>query len=255
MSKLYYCIGRKSEQPFTIPGSDVAVSTIEELCYYIRRYTETIDREFMKDEVADFMEHIGFEGAEMKQLIHFNGSLTGFCEAILEQASSIPSLDEWTKIKSILIENEKMTPHARMQKQADQMLDMGEYVKALSHYGRLLDLLTADEDEIKEGVLMGMGQSYVELFYFDLAAESFLKCYEIAKNEKALKYYLLCNRMIMSKAEYVDFIAKHPEYYEKTLELESFYEKCLKELDLMTEQLGDMPECEGILKQFRKMVG
>lgn len=255
MSKLYYCLGRKSEKPFLIPGSDVTVSTIEELCYYIRRYTDTIDREFMKDEVADFMEEIGFVGAEMKQLIHFSGSLVGFCEMILEQSASLPSLSEWTAIKEKLSENEKMKPHERMKKQADQMLERGEYVKAIQSYGRLCDLLNGQEQEMLPEILAGMGMAYVELFYFDLAGTCFLQSHELSGDERTLKYYLLCNRMIMSKAEYVDFIARNSSYYAVSLELESFYEKCVKQMDMMTEQLGDMPESEDIIKQFRKMVG
>lgn len=255
MSKLYYCIGRKSDRPFQIPGSEVTVSTIEELCYYIRTYTETIDREFMRDDVADFMEHIGLHGAEMKQLIHFGGSLTGFCEAILEQSSSIPSLSEWTKMKEVLSENEKMTPHMRMEKQAQQCFQMEEYAKAIQYYGRLLELLTKEEEPMRARILCGMGMAYVELFYFDLAAERFLASYELDQSETSLKYYLLCNRMIMSRAEYVDFVAQNPQYYDKSLELEGFYEECVRQLDMETEQLGDMPESEEIIKKFRKMVG
>lgn len=255
MSKLFYCLGNKCEKPYRIPGTGIAISTIEELCFYICHYTETIDRDFMKDELADFMEEIGMEGAQLKQMVHFGGSLAGFCQMILEQSANQPSSSEWQTIKDMLTENEKMTRHARMKKQADLCLGEMEYMKAVQYYGRLLQVLKEEEEDIRPDVLLGMGKAYVGLFYFDLAAQCFEKSYELSKEDKALTYFLLCKRMSLSKSQYVDFVAKNSQYYNKTLEVESFYETCRKETDQAAMQMMERPDAEALLQQFRKMVG
>ena len=55
MGKIYQCIGRYAETPYTIKKTYIRVYCVEELCFYIFHNAEMIDESFAGNELIEWL--------------------------------------------------------------------------------------------------------------------------------------------------------------------------------------------------------
>lgn len=247
----YVCMGQRLQKPYVI-GAQTDIFSLEEMCYYIAEHADMLDQSFMREELADAMEQMElFDLArDLRQLLHFQGSLHTFCRMILEEAAYVPE-DKTAELMEILTENEALTPLGRKQKQADGLFAQKAYMQAITLYRELLREET--EQENKAVLHAQIGKCMAQLFEYKLAAEQFMESYRLGRKE-ALHLYLLCRRMQMTKEEFVRFITEHEAYYESALTVEQECEKALQTAENEMKQMETMPDMNGLREAYRVMM-
>ena len=247
----YVCMGQRLQKPYVI-GAQTDIFSLEEMCYYIAEHADMLDQSFMREELADAMEQMElFDLArDLRQLLHFQGSLHTFCRMILEEAAYVPE-DKMAELMEILTENEALSPLGRKQKQADGLFAQKAYMQAITLYRELLREET--EQENKAALLTQIGKCMAQLFEYKLAAEQFMESYRLGRKD-ALHLYLLCRRMQMTKEEFVRFITEHEAYYESALTVEQEYEKALQTAENEMKQMETMPDMDGLREAYRVMM-
>lgn len=253
MSKLYWQNEKKADTPYRLELFDLNIYSIEELCYLIRRKTSLIDRSIMKDELLSFLDDsLGYSVTSLRQLVHFNGSLATYCRELLSFSQFPVSKEEWETIRNTLNENELLTPFVRLVRQADALFEEGHYFKAFHAYAGNMKIAAKDTER---AYLYGqMAKAAFFLFHYDVAAEFFMKSYQVFKEEKTLIGYLLCKRFMMTKQEYIAFATRNQEYYELTLRVERLYDETQEKAKAQTDAMLSMPDKEALLKEFREMM-
>lgn len=247
----YVCMGQRLQKPYVI-GAQTDIFSLEEMCYYIAEHADLLDQSFMREELADAMEQMElFDLArDLRQLLHFQGSLHTFCRMILEEAAYVPD-DKMAELMEILTENETLSPRLRKQKQADSLFMQKAYMQAIKLYQELLREET--EQENKAVLHAQIGKCMAQLFEYRLAAEQFMESYRLGRKD-ALHLYLLCRRMQMTKEEFVRFITEHEAYYESALTVEQEYEKALQTAENEMKQMETMPDMDGLREAYRVMM-
>lgn len=253
MGNLYWNNEKISDTPFWLQSFDLNIYSLEELCYLIRKKTMLVDRSMMTDELLLFLEEkLSVQVHDLRQMVHFNGSLAGFCEELLQHSQFPVSVEEWGQIKETLRENELLTPFVRMVRQADMMFSQKHYFKAFHAYAKNIALAG---EQAQRGYLLGqMAKCAFFLFHYDVAAEFFLKSYQECQDEKSMLGYLLCKRFMMSKQQYVSFATQNQEYYELILQAERVYEQAKQKAQLKVDTMLAMPGKNVLINEFREMM-
>lgn len=247
----YVCIGQRLQKPYPV-AVHTDIFSLEEMCYYITEHADMLDQGFMREELADAMEQMELIdlAGNLRQLLHFQGSLHTFCRMILEEAAYV-SDDKMAELMKILTQNEELTPFARKQKQADGLFSQRAYMQAIALYRELLREET--EPENKAEILEQTGKCMAQLFEYRLAEEQFMESYRLGRKE-SLHLYLLCRRMQMTKEEFVRFITEHETYYESALTVEQEYEKALQTAENQMKQMGEVPDMDSLREAYRGMM-
>lgn len=256
MGKLFVCVGKKAQRPYRIEGDRLSIYTIEELCYYICKNPELLDKSFMREELADFvMEELGLSqlGTEMKQMIHFGGSLHSFCGLLLDRTGYLDKTavgETERKIKA----NEQLPIVTRLKNQADYYRQKQEYYRAMGVYrDMLLRPEVMDSRELEGEIFFEMGTTLVALFHFQAAEECFARSLELADEPETRKKYLLCKRFQCSRKQYTEFVAENPDYYEAALAAEEAYERAMEQAEKQIEIADKRVELEELKQEFCRM--
>ena len=206
----------------------------------------------MREELVDAVEQMELLdlAGNLRQLLHFQGSLHTFCRMILEEAAYVPD-DKMAELMEILTQNEALSPLARQQKQADGLFSQKAYMQAIALYRKLLREET--EPENKAVILEQIGKCMAQLFEYRLAEEQFMESYRLGRKE-SLHLYLLCRRMQMTKEEFVRFITEHEAYYESALTVEQEYENALQTAENQMKQMGEVPDMDSLREAYRGMM-
>lgn len=253
MGNLYWDQEKRADTPYWLQMFDVNIYSVEELCYLIRKRTMLIDRSIMTEEFVLFMEEkLGVPVKTLRQMVHFNGSLAGYCEEILGNSRFSISHEEWNTIKETLQENELLTPFVRLVRQADALFEQGHYFKAFHAYAQ--NMSSAKEATEKAYLLSQMAKCSFYLFHYDVAADFFMKSYQAFREEKSMFGYLLCKRFMMSKQQYIAYATQNQEYYELTLKVERLYEQAREEAARKMDAMLSMPDRNDLIAQFREMM-
>ncbi len=257
MSKLFVCIGKKATTPYSIPSENLRVSTIEELCYYICDRAEILDDHLMQDGLVDFIaSELGLaELAEtLVQMIRVEEPLHAFCSAILEYAS-YPDVDRRGRIVQTIRENETLPIIRRLQKQGDRYTQQKQYYMAQKAYRNML--LRDDvqrEPELLAEIYARLGNVAALMFQYEAAAYCFDKSCRFAEKRRVRQKYLLCQRFLMSKEQYLEWVAEREEYYELSVDVEREYESARQQAMRQVQENINESELDLMKKEFRRMV-
>ena len=133
-------------------------------------------------------------------------------------------------------------------------MEKKKYHAAVEAYNELIRVMkeegveTADAASMLADLYYNRGVVYAGMFLYKQAASSFRKSYELKRDKDTIQSYFLAKRMELSEQEYVDLVAKHPESYEITLQVES-------KIEALEQQWKQTPECMGLehMRQWRAM--
>ena len=233
MSQIIMGTGTYAGSPYYLERYYVNIFSVEELCYVLVENAELLDRDIMQRELVRWLD----EQCGLNQLAHTlysllnqNGSTVAFVGTILEYVNLYPE-EVTAQTEQIIRDNEGLNPYERGKAKADYMLQNKKYFTAYKQYYTLLDRIPQTENLLRAKILHNMGVTCANLFMFRQAAEMFSKAYEEDANEESLELYLAALRMHYDDKDYVDYIARHPEYHNVSLKVERQMERAFGQFE------------------------
>ena len=245
--KARLCLGVYATNAYCFEGLGVSVYCMEELSYCLKEHAFLLGPEIMSDELLHF---IGSDcqvpelERELYPMVHQKGSLSVFVSTILDYVGFFDEKDI-RQVEDTVRLGSGLSDHEKKKRQTDNLLEKKKYYDAIEAYNQLIGQM---EDEGKKDVQMAAfvadlyynrGVVYANLLLYKQAAESFRESYNYKKDNEALRSYFYARRMELSDHEYVALVAKHPECYEISMQVE----QKLKELDGLWEE---SPESMGL---------
>lgn len=241
------CVGEYAKTPYHIPGLEMNVFSMEELCYCMKENAFLLDLSLLNDGLLNWIEQeCGLRelARALHPFVHRKGSLSTFVVTILRyvglyEEACVEETEQALKRGAGLSGIEKR------KRQVDYLVEKKKYQSAIKGYEELLRKWREME---KEGVAIpaadclaslwhNKGVACVGLMYYERAAECFLQAYELEGREDYLVDYLGAKRMQLSEEDYVAFVAGHEEWYAPTLELEKKFEAAMGEWEQQPEYL------------------
>lgn len=242
------CVGNYAETPYCIPGLEIDVRCMEELCYCIKENAFLLDLSFLNDELINWIEsQCGLPelANALYPLIHRQGSLSGFAVMIMEYVGFYDN-DVIRQVEQVLKQGAGLSSIEKRKSQVDYLVRKKKYTEALYGYDQLIkkwrEQKAEDETALPAAsclaaILHNKGTAYAGLMYYDMAAKFFQLAYEKDRRDDYYIDYLAAKRMTLSENEYVAFVAEKPEQYHLTLELERKMERLSEEWEQQPEYL------------------
>lgn len=253
MSRVFWCVGEKSNQPLWMEAFQVSVYSLEELCYLIRKKTNLVDLTLMRQDVLDFMEHaLKLNVSQLRECVANGCSLSEYCRKLLDVGACMVSEEEWKKIRDILAENEEMTPFESRLRRADDRFAQKQYFAAFQAYGALA---TQTGDREQKALLYGrMAKAAFYLFQYRVASAFFEKSDSLSNDPDMKIGHFLCERYLMSRQEYIAYTTKSPEDYALSLRVEHIYEEAQKKAQAQADAALILPDEHSLIQEFRGMM-
>lgn len=240
-------VGRYAQKPYRVPGVEIDVYSMEELCYCIKENAYLLDTGILSDKLLDWMEKecgVGDLAKKLHPLVHKKGTLSVFAAAILRY---VAFYDEETVsgTAQVLKQGAGLGAIERRKSQIDHLVRNKRYRSGIKGYEELLEKW--HEQESRGDVMPAVGclakiwhnkgVAFAGLMLYDRAAECFRKAYELEQKEDYCIDYLAARRMGLSEGEYVAFAAEHKELYQYTLRLEKQMEQYVQEWETQPDYL------------------
>lgn len=257
MSKLFVCLGKKTTIPYSIPGEQIRIFSLEELCYYICERVNVLDRSLMKESLLDFLAReleLPALAERLEEIVRRERPLCEFCGAVLEYAA-YPEKEMRSRIIEMIRENEKLPVAERLKRQGDTYAKQRRYNLAQKMYR---NMLLRDDVQSNPGLVAeiyeDIGNMAALMFHFETAAYCFEKSCRFFENRQVRKKYLLCQRFLMSKEAYLEWVATKEEYYELSVDAERAYENARQQAERQMQEKANATELEVLKEEFCRMV-
>ena len=248
MGKIYQCIGRYAETPYTIKNTYIRVYCVEELCFYTFHNAEMIDESFAGNELIEWLaEECSLKdlASELRQVMRQSIRPEAFAERILSYCH-YASEREIKDTAKVVRSAHDMDGISREQVLAEYFLKSGRVALAFKCFERIINN-PANEGNRKLLALAyyDLGVIFSKLFYYKEAALHFKKSYDMTGDKDAEFSYLAAKRMELGEKEYLKFIGTLPPEYteimnvEKTmqaLEDEFKHKKNVRSIELMKDE-------------------
>lgn len=259
MSRVFLPIGKKAHTPFHIHSEGLEIYTLEELCFYIIREAELLERDFMSEALISFIRVqlcLRALAKELNEELQRGGALSGFCAIILESAQFLPPA-ELAEVIDKIRAGENESEEEKLTKKLKRLVENKEYSALLGQCQKALAKEQwAQEPQKRAELLMKQALGYARLFYFKPAAALYQearRAYEEAKmpvfEQKAGQQYLLCLRLGMGEEEFRRFTDGNSEYLEMSMAAEQRFVRATSAVGLQTGETGDAAQ---VFKKLRR---
>ncbi len=251
------CVGNYAKTPYCVPGLEMNVHSMEELCYCMKENAFFLDTSLMEDGLLDWIEgECGLRelAKALHPLVHRQGSLSAFVLAILRYVGFYdePVIQE---TESLLRQGAGLTGLEKRKSQMDYLVKKKRFRQALRGYDELLKSLEeaqgtgigTEKAPVEKGGSAGKeflakiwhnkGVAYAGLMLYGKAAECFRLALEWDGGEEYRLDYLAAKRMELSEEAYVAFASEHGQWYPSTLELEKKLERAMGEWEQQPDYL------------------
>lgn len=221
MSELILCKQALAARPYFLEGASLNVYSLEELSYYIEKQLWMLDRDFMCEELCDWLEQelkLASAAEKLRSMIESKGTLSEFVLCLLRE-SGYCSGESLKNIASILQEMDYKSDFERAKLRADRFLKNKKYRLAAGEYRRLLSM------EEKNALLVGnvwhnLGTAYAALFLFEEAAECYRRAYLYNENTKSRNARLYALRCMGEEKGFLNAALEYGLSAEKIIELD-----------------------------------
>ena len=246
MGKLILCAGKKAETPYLMQMGNIALYSIEELCYYLYHNVYAVKEELFSQELtewirselelpilADKLQHLAEQNYSVKDRI-----VTVLCNCDYYSEKEVRS------IVKILDEIDLLSDEQRACMKADNYLQYGRYAKAASIYEMIIRSSQAMQrlEKNEQGkVYHNLAVAYINIASYKEAADCFEKAYKEGEEEESLKQYLFALKLAGMNERYAEALAA----YDVTPEKKRLYER---ELGRYMMDADDYIECKAVLK-------
>lgn len=243
--RISVCVGDYASTPYCVPGIEMNVYCLEELCFVLKENAFLLDFSIMNDELTDWIDReCGLRelARVLHPMIHKKGSLSAFVAAILS-FTGLYDRQVQAETEQILKQGAGLSSIEKKKRQADYLVKNKKYNMAVKEYERLIGKW---QENVEEGeplpaaeclalIWHNKGVALAGLMIYEKAAECFLKAYELEERRDFYRDYLAAKRMALTESEYVSLAAENREGYELTLELE-------KDMERLTDEWERQPE-------------
>ena len=245
--RISICVGKYAAVPYCVPGLELSVHCIEELCYCIRENAFLIDASLMNDDLVNWIDKdcgLTDLAKELYPMVHKKGSLSSFVTMILE----FTGLYDGTvtgEVERTLKKGAGLSGIEKRKSQIDYLVKKKKYGAAIRGYEELLSQWQETLKEggelpagrVRSGILHNKGVAFAGLMLYAQATECFLEAYGIEKDSRMYEDYLAAKRMELAEEAYIAFAAENPQGYEAVLKLEQKMEELKKNWRLQPEFL------------------
>lgn len=233
------CVGNYAKEPYRIPGLELNVFSMEELCYCIKENAFLLDLSLLDDGLLDWIERecgLGELADRLHPLVHRRGQLSEFAAAILRYVGFYGE-EAIQETEQALKKGAGLSGIEKRKNQVDYLVRKKKYRSALRGYDELLQNWQEEEaggmskpaPDFQAEIWHNKGVAYAGLMLYESAAECFRQAYGLSGDEAYCVDYLAAKRMQLSEKAYVDFAAGCTEWYPQTLELEKKYREAAEE--------------------------
>lgn len=237
MSRMIMAAGSYAKTPYFFEKTYVNLYSLEELCFCLVENAEMLDGDIVSDKLARWLAEqcsLTELADRLRTLVKEKAAPAVYVEAVLKYAGLYP--EEVIAHTVLLVsENAGLSPYEKQKARADHLLKNKRYILALEQYTSLLARLPEGEKELRAKLHHNMGVVHARLFMFEHAAEEFLTAYRINKNEEILLQFLAAKRLHGNDRDYVDYIAKNPEYHADSLKVERMMDETAAQFDATQE--------------------
>lgn len=241
------CVGDYAKTPYCIPGLEMNVYCMEELCYCLKENSFLLDLSLMNDRLLHWIEQeCGLKelARALHPLVHRQGSLSAFVDMIL---SFVGLYEEPVRreVEQTLKQGAGLSRIEKRKNQVDHLVTKKKYLAAVREYDGLLSKWREMEAQGEPlpaagclaSILHNKGVALAGLMLYDRAAECFLSAYEADEDIDHYRDYLAAKRMGLSEEDYVPFATEQTQRYEYTLELERDIDRFMAEWEQQPEYL------------------
>lgn len=222
MSNVLLCLGEYAKTPYYIEEDGRNIYSIEELCYYLYHQAYLMEDGFVKKELGLWITNelnLSAVGTEIAKLSGKTEALSKLVTLLSEQIGYYEK-NEWEELLHEIGRNNKLSAKERKKYRADGFVGSKKYIPALDEYESIIRETRVDEIKLRANVYHNMGVCYTKLFDFENAANCFSKSYELIPNNDTYVSMLFAMKFYMKPTDYLDYLSKHKESYEDSLEVE-----------------------------------
>ena len=233
MGRVLLCVGEYADVPYSFPKLNTRVFCIEELCYVLKGNALLLDEEIVNRKLVKWIDTecgLGELAASLYGMVNQKCSVSAFVTTIFEYTGYY-DIKTINKIEHTLKEGAHLSGYEKKKAQIDYELRQGKNGIAATEYDLLLQKLDDEDKELRAKLFHNKGVALARVYAYGFAADNFLKAYEISGNEESYMQYLAAKRMELGDNGYIQFVAKHPEVYEKSLELEKRIKEAISKWD------------------------
>ena len=253
MGKIYQCIGRYAETPYTIRNTYIRVYCVEELCFYIFHNAEMIDESFAGNELIDWLaEECGLKelAAELRQVRRQSIRPEAFAEKILSYCHYASERDIKDTAKVVRSAHD-MDGVSREQVLAEYFLKSGRIALAFKCFECIINN-PSNEGNTKLLALAyyDLGVIFAKMFYYKEAAIHFKKSYDMTGDKQAEFSYLAAKRMELGESEYLKFVGALPSEYTEIMNVE----KTMQSIENEFRQNGTVRNIDIVKDEYRSFM-
>ena len=206
MGSLILCVGEKAKRAFQFPGSRVELYTIEEICYYIFNYIDTMTLEDFDESLEEWLKEqkgLGELSAKIGRLLRNHNSLKDIVVTLLCGCDYYKE-SEIRDLILIIDQLENMSFYEKCRQKCNRFLKNAKYKEA---EGFLLQVLKSEMAKglsvIEYGDLLhNLAVVHIHTASYTEAAKEFREAYERNNREETLKQYLLALKLSAQKTLY-----------------------------------------------------
>lgn len=235
--RISVCVGEYAKTPYCVPGLELNVFSMEELCYCMKENAFLLDASLLNDGLLNWIEReCGLKelAGALYPLVHRQGSLSGFVTAILRYVGFYGA-DAVEETGQALKQGAGLSGIEKRKSQVDYLVKKKKYRSALKGYDELLQKWQETEEGKKAAgnclaaIWHNKGVAYAGLMLYGKASECFREACGLEDREDYWLDYLAAKRMQLSEEDYVAFVGENGDWYRYSLELESRLERASEE--------------------------
>ncbi len=257
-ARITLSIGLYSQIPYVIPGIEIPVYCIEELCVAVRENAMLIDDQIMNKSLIEWISRdlsLRELADALLGIMNSHGSVSDFCRYFLEYTGLFDRAEVY-EITKLLAMGVGMSVMERQKKQADTLAEHGNYEAAIHAYKNIIEKWSDAGDTSSDSVtiLMGniynnLGVSYAGMMKYSLAALAFKKAGECDPTPEHRHSYTAALRLSMSGTDFIKYVALNPELGPDSIAMEGEIEKLTEEYETEGEGMSRM-----IMKNAREQM-
>ena len=253
MGSLILCHKKKAKQPYHIARIQVAIHTLEELCYFLCNNIYMIDETIMEERLCDWLdEELELEqlAKSLRTLIQQQPTVEQFLMCVLTHAA-IYNAAEMANVQQVLEKLQQQSTVEKQKMKADNLLGNGAIKQAIEVYRSIL-MAPKDETVTREfygQVYANLGAAYGRLFLYREAAKMYEKAFAVCEKTYMLQAFLYASRCYMSAQEYQDLLVKS-EVYQK---LDNENMRMFRDVKENTSETINKEIIEQWKEQYRKL--
>ena len=241
MGNLILCTGKKASRPFVFKETDIEVYTLEEMCYYIYNYIETITDELFDNNLLQWLE----EQEQMQQVCQKLKHLITCKNSLKDKVVTLLCGCDYYKEDEILLliktmdDLENMPVLERYKRKGIYFLKQKRYKEAEKIFLEILNSKEAAEFTPEEygNVLHNLAVTHTHTASYTEAAIEFKEAYGRNQNSASLLQYLIALKLSEQEVVYQKELSQLQERKVLEKEIQEKLEKARNEVEELSEYM------------------